>query len=227
VPPDTLLRLMLASGAQLTGEGTLRIWRKHDGALVGVIRPGETVSKIGPAPRQRLVREHRLRLVDGQLRAQLPHGLEYDTEYVAAAEARLVRGADFAGARWAFRTTPHRPIGDSVTVAATGRAHFRTVQGALDYAMSLPRALPLTVNVSDGVYSELLYLRDKDRLTLRGASREATTATCSNYATSPCTTARCAATAIRRRPKRCSSTARTGTWRCAMRIFRASRTRCN
>ena len=174
VPPDTLLRLSLAPGAQLTGEGSIRIWRKRDGALVGVIRPGETVSRIGPAPRQRLVREHRLRLVDGQLRARLPQGLDHDTEYVAAAEARLVRGADFAGARWAFRTTPHRPVGDSVTVAGTGRAHFRTVQGALDYAMGLPRALPLTVNVRDGVYPELLYLRDKDRVTLRGASREAT-----------------------------------------------------
>jgi pectin methylesterase-like acyl-CoA thioesterase len=174
VPPDTLLRLTLARSAQLTGEGSIRIWRKRDGALVGVIRPGETVSRIGPAPRQRLVREHRLRLVDGQLRARLPQALQYDTEYVATAEARLVRGAGFAGARWAFRTTPHRPVGDSVTVAATGRAHFRTVQGALDYAMSLPRAQPLTVNVRDGVYPELLYLRDKDRLTLRGASREAT-----------------------------------------------------
>lgn len=174
VPPDTPLHLTLAPGAQLSGEGSIRIWRKRDGALAGVIRPGETVSRIGPAPRQRLVREHRLRLVDGQLRARLPQGLEYDTEYVAAAEARLVRGADFTGARWAFRTTPHRPVGDSVTVATTGRAHFRTVQGALDYAMGLPRAMPLTVNVRDGVYPELLYLRDKDRLTVRGASREAT-----------------------------------------------------
>ena len=174
VPPDTPLHLTLASGAQLSGEGSIRVWRKRDGALVGVIRPGETVSRIGPAPRQRLVREHRLRLVDGQLRAQLPQALEYDTDYVAAAEARLVRGANFTGARWAFRTTPHRPVGDSITVATTGRAHFRTVQGALDYAMGLPRALPLTINVRDGVYPELLYLRDKDRLTLRGASREAT-----------------------------------------------------
>jgi hypothetical protein len=101
VPPDTLLRLMLAPGAQLTGEGSIRIWRKRDGALVGVIRPGETVSRIGPAPRQRLVREHRLQLVDGQLRAQLPHGLDYDTEYVATAEARLVRAGEIRAARWA------------------------------------------------------------------------------------------------------------------------------
>lgn len=174
VPPDTPLRLALAPGAELTGEGSIRVLRKRDGLLVAVVRPGETVAAIGPAPRRRLVRQHDLRIVDGELRARLPQALEYDTEYEALAEARLVRGAAFHGARWRFRTTPHRPVGDSVTVAAEGRSHFRTVQGALDYAMSLPRAQALTVNVADGVYPELLYLRDKDNLTLRGASREAT-----------------------------------------------------
>lgn len=174
VPPDTPLRLALAPGAELTGEGSIRVLRKRDGLLVAVIRPGETVTAIGPAPRQRLVRQHALRIVDGELRARLPQALEYDTEYEALAEASLVRGAVFHGARWRFRTTPQRPVGDSVTVATEGRSHFRTVQGALDYAMSLPRAQPLTINVRDGVYPELLYLRDKDNLTLRGASREAT-----------------------------------------------------
>ncbi|OIJ40767.1 pectinesterase family protein [Massilia timonae] len=174
VPPDTPLRLALTPGAELTGEGSIRVLRKRDGLLVAVVRPGETVAAIGPAPRRRLVRQHDLRIVDGELRARLPQALEYDTEYEALAEARLVRGAAFHGARWRFRTTPHRPVGDSVTVAAEGRSHFRTVQGALDYAMSLPRAQALTVNVADGVYPELLYLRDKDNLTLRGASREST-----------------------------------------------------
>lgn len=174
VPPDTPLRLALAPGSELTGEGSIRVLRKRDGLLVAVVRPGETVAAIGPAPRQRLVRQHDLQIVDGQLRARLPQALDYDTEYEALAEARLVRGGGFQGARWTFRTTPHRPAGDSVTVATDGRADFRTVQGALDYAMSLPRAQPLTINVRDGVYPELLYLRDKDNLTMRGASREAT-----------------------------------------------------
>ena len=174
VPPDTPLRLELAPGATLSGEGSIRVLRKRDGLLVAIVRPGETVAAIGPAPRQRLVRQHDLRLVDGELRARLPQALDYDTEYEALAEARLVRGGGFQGLRWTFRTTPHRPAGDSVVVAAEGRAHFRTVQGALDYAMSLPRDKALTINVHDGVYAELLYLRDKDNITLRGASREAT-----------------------------------------------------
>ena len=174
VPPDTPLRLALPQGASLNPQASVRIWRKRDRQLVAVLRPGEAVSAIGPAPRQRLVRQHQLRIVDGALYARLPQALDYDTDYEAHAEAALVRGAPFGGARWTFRTTAQRPVGDSITVGAEGRTHFRTVQGALDYAMSLPRAAPLTVNVRDGVYPELLYLRDKDNLTLRGASREAT-----------------------------------------------------
>lgn len=174
VPPDTPLRLVLPKQASLSDAGSVRVWRKRDRQLVAVVRPGETVSPIGPAPRQRLVRRHLLRVIDGELRASLPHALDYDTEYEAVAEAALVRGARFDGARWSFRTTAQRPVGDSISVAQDGRAHFRTVQGAFDYAMSLPRAMPFTVNVRDGVYPELLYLRDKDNLTLRGQSREAT-----------------------------------------------------
>jgi len=180
VPPDTPLVLALPAGAALGTEGSVRVLRKRDGALVAVVRPGETVTPIGPAPRQRLVRQHALQVIDGRLRARLPQALERDTEYEALFEAALVRGGGFAGARWTFRTTAHQPVGDSVTVATEGRAHFRTVQGALDYAMSLPRAQPLTINVRDGVYPELLYLRDKDNLTVRGASREATVVRAAN-----------------------------------------------
>ncbi|MFX9788038.1 hypothetical protein ABTP22_19455, partial [Acinetobacter baumannii] len=53
VPPDTPLRLAVAPGAELTGEGSIRVLRKRDGLLVAVVRPGETVAAIGPAPRRR------------------------------------------------------------------------------------------------------------------------------------------------------------------------------
>jgi pectate lyase/pectin methylesterase-like acyl-CoA thioesterase len=174
VPPDTPLRLTLADGATLSGEGSVRVLRKSDGKLIAIVRAGDAVTALGPAPRRRLVRQHPIRLAGNELRVRLPQALDYDTDYEAVAEARLVRGGAFQGARWTFRTTPHRPVGDSITVDGIGRAHFRTVQGALDHAMSLPRAAPITINVRDGVYPELLYLRDKDNVTLRGASREAT-----------------------------------------------------
>jgi pectin methylesterase-like acyl-CoA thioesterase len=129
---------------------------------------------LGPGERQRLVRQHPIRVLGKELYVRMPRSLERGLEYEAVIDARLVRARGFQGARWSFRTTPYQPVGDSVTVDALGRADFRTVQGALDYAMTLPRAQALTVNVRDGVYPELLYLVDKDNVMLRGQSREAT-----------------------------------------------------
>jgi len=174
VPPDTPLRLTFAEPPSLTGQGSVRIYRRADKSLVAVVRPGEAVAAIGPAPRQRLVRQQQITVLGKEVRVRLPQALDYDTEYEAVADSALVRTPGYTGARWSFRTTPYRPVGDSITVDDDGRADFRTVQGALDYAMRLPRGQALTVNVRDGVYPELLYLRDKDKVSLRGASRDAT-----------------------------------------------------
>ncbi|WP_051933554.1 pectinesterase family protein [Massilia sp. BSC265] len=178
VPPDTPLRLVFAEEPVLTGEGSVRIYRKRskekDGALVAVIRPGETIIALAPQGRRRQVRQHPITVQGKELRVRMPQLLEYGVDYEAVIDSRLVRVAGFKGARWSFRTTPFKPVGDSVTVDAVGRADFRTVQAALDHAMSLPRDKAVTVNVRDGVYPELLYLRDKDNVTLRGQSIDAT-----------------------------------------------------
>jgi len=174
VPPDTPLRMAFAQAPVLSGAGSMRILRRDDGVLVATIRPGATVIALGLPGRERLVR-HRAIEVDGkELRARLPLKLDYGVDYEVVVDPALLSNRDFKGARWAFRTTPYRPVGDSVTVDDDGRADFRTVQGALDHAMTVARARPVTVNVRDGVYPELLYLHGKDRLMLRGQSREAT-----------------------------------------------------
>lgn len=174
VPPDTPLRLVFADEPVLTGAGSVRIYRKRDQALVAIIRPGQAVIALGTGERQRLVRQRPITVQGKELRVRMPLALERGVEYEAAVDARLVRAAGFQGARWSFRTTPFGPVGDSVTVDDDGRADFRTVQAALDHAMSLPLAKPVTINVREGVYPELLYLVDKDKVTLRGQSPEAT-----------------------------------------------------
>ena len=178
VPPDTPLRLLFADAPVLTGLGSVRVYRKRskeqDRELVAVIRPGETVIALGSRGRQRLVRMHPITVQGKELRVRMPRLLEYGADYEAVADSALVRAAGFKGARWSFRTTPFKPVGDSVTVDAGGRADFRTVQAALDHAMALPREKAVMVNVRDGVYPELLYLADKDNVTLRGQSIDAT-----------------------------------------------------
>lgn len=174
VPPDTPLLMTFRQAPVLSGAGSVRIVRRHDGAVVATIRPGETVIALGPPGRQRLVRHPAIQVDGHVLRARLPVKLDYGMDYEAVADPALLRGRGFKGARWSFRTTPYAPVGDSVTVDDDGRADFRTVQGALDHAMTLPRVQAVTVNVRDGVYPELLYLDGKDKLMLRGQSREAT-----------------------------------------------------
>jgi len=176
VPPDTPLRLVFKREPVLSGQGSVRIYRKHDQSLVAVVRPGEAVLSLGPQSGRhplRLVRQPAITVSGKEVRVRLPQPLEYGVEYEAVVDKGLVAD-DGKGARWSFRTTPYKPVGDSVTVDDDGRADFRTVQGALDYAMTLPRAKPLTVNVRDGLYPELLYLGEKDNLTLRGQSVDAT-----------------------------------------------------
>ncbi len=174
VPPDTPLIMTFERPPVLSEAGSVRIVRRHDGAQVATIRPGETVLALGPAGRERLVRHHAIGIEGNTVRIRLPLTLGYGVEYEAVVDPKLLRDAAFKGARWTFRTTPYPPVGDSVTVDDDGRADFRTVQGALDHAMTLPRSMPITVNVRDGVYPELLYLQGKDKLMLRGQSREAT-----------------------------------------------------
>ena len=174
VPPDTPLLMAFDAAPALSGAGSMRVVRRHDGAVVATIRPGETVIALGPTGKERHLRQHAIQVEGTVLRARLPLKLDYGVDYEVVVDRALLADEGFQGARWSFRTTPYRPVGDSVTVDDDGRADFRTVQGALDHAMAFPRTQPVTVNVRDGVYPELLYLRDKDQLMLRGQSREAT-----------------------------------------------------
>lgn len=174
VPPDSPLRMMFRESPALTGTGSVRVIRRHDNAVIAIIRPDEVLIALGPEGRQRFVRHHAIQVAGNTLSVRLPLRLDYGTAYDVVVDPALLKDQRFEGARWNFRTTPYRPVGDSVTVDDDGRSDFRTVQGALDHAMTLPREKPVTIHVRDGVYPELLYLRGKDNLMLRGQSREQT-----------------------------------------------------
>jgi pectin methylesterase-like acyl-CoA thioesterase len=185
VQVDTLLRIRFDGTPALGASGSIRIYRSSDHALVDVVRLGEEVDAIGYPDQEfkRVVRFSPVR-VDGQELVIQPHSarLAYGTEYVVAVDAGAVTGASVAGnpfagiaetAGWRFRTRARAPAGRRFTVDDDGPADFRTVQGALNHAMqSVPRAEPVTIRIANGRYDELLYLRGKDRVTLRGESRD-------------------------------------------------------
>jgi pectin methylesterase-like acyl-CoA thioesterase len=172
VPVDTPLRLTFAAPPRLGSSGSVRIYRKRDMVLVDIIRPGEEVARIGPAKaeRHRYVRRHRIRLA-AHIATIAPHAgvLAYDTEYIVAIGAGVL--GDASG-RWSFSTRKDMASPPRLVVDDNGRAHFRTVQGALDHAMARYRkGAPLTIDIRNGSYEELLFLRARDRVTLRGESR--------------------------------------------------------
>lgn len=185
VPADTLLRLRFDAAPKLGPGASLRIHRVADDALVDVLRLDGDVDAIGAARdgRQRVVRYQPVE-IDGSEVTFHPHdaSLAYDTDYYVLVDANAFPGArlngqPFAGigkaAGWRFRTGAQPRAGSVLTVDDDGPADFRTVQGALDFAMrTLPRDAPVTIRLADGRYSGMLYLRGKDNVTIVGSGRE-------------------------------------------------------
>ncbi|MCG2583746.1 pectinesterase family protein [Massilia sp. TS11] len=186
VPVDTRLRLEFDMPPQL-GKGSLRIVRAADGRVADVLHAAGEVNVLGASADgvRRVVRYQAIRVNGNSAIIQLHDArLEYDTEYLVLVDAQLFPGARLGGqafsgiganSGWRFRTGARPAAGPQLRVAATGAADFRTVQGAFDYVMRYAeRTLPVTISVADGEYDELLYLRGKDNVTLRGDSRAGT-----------------------------------------------------
>lgn len=185
VPVDTVLALTFDRPPVLSGTGSVRIFRASDGALVDVLRVTNEVNQIGAAADgyRRVVRFEPV-AVRGNTLSIRPHDgrLAYDTAYYVLLDSALLDDAQlasqpFAGigsrASWQFRTRARPPGRTALHVSPTGAADFRTLQGALNHVMRhVARATPVTITVGDGEYDDLLYLRGKDHVTIRGASRD-------------------------------------------------------
>ena len=173
VPVDTPLRLTFAAPPSLGAGGSVRIYRKRDMRIVDIIRLGEHVARLGPrnAQQHRYVRRQPIRAAGNSVIIQThPGALAYDTDYIVALPAGVA--GDAAG-RWSFRTRKDIGAPARLVVDDDGPADFRTVQGALDHAMArYAQAVPLTIDIRNGNYNELLFLRARDHVTLRGESRD-------------------------------------------------------
>lgn len=115
--------------------------------------------------------------------------LAFDTAYTvtvdAAAFSGNINGSPFAGLSWSFTTRSAPASKTSVSVDDDGTsADFRSVQGALNWIMAncstgSPAAsgcntvaTPKTISIRNGLYPELLMLRNVANLTLVGESRD-------------------------------------------------------
>ncbi|HEX8606702.1 MAG TPA: pectinesterase family protein, partial [Pseudoduganella sp.] len=164
--------------------GAIRVHRKRDGALVDTVHAGGEYDRLGYAG-QALQRAVRLQPVAIEGRDAVIHlhsaKLQPGEEYLVTVDDGMftgsVDGRPFAGigknGGWTFRTRSTLPRGTTLVVDDDGAADFRTVQGALNHAMQhAGRTAAVTVEIRNGRYQELLYLRGKDNVTLRGQSRD-------------------------------------------------------
>jgi pectate lyase len=191
-PVDTVLRLTFDSPPTLGSSGTIRIFRKSDDTLVDVIKTTGESDELG-YPGQAAIRKVNTTpiTISGNTVIIKPHSgkLAYGTEYYVAVANGVFNGAalngtPFAGigklGDWSFATRAAPPTGPELVVGADG--DFNTVQGALNFLMqNVAKATPATVTIRNGTYTELLYLRGKDNVTLRGESRDGAVIQYTNY----------------------------------------------
>ena len=72
-------------------------------------------------------------------------------------------------------TVKAAPAGKTFRVAADGSGDFCTVQGALSHiSRAVGKDDAVTIEVGEGTYRELLFLRNKNNVTIKGLSREKT-----------------------------------------------------
>lgn len=70
-------------------------------------------------------------------------------------------------------TVKAAPSGSTFKVAADGSGDFCTVQGALSYvSRAVKKDDAVTIEIGEGTYQELLFLRNKNNVTIKGVSRE-------------------------------------------------------
>lgn len=108
---------------------------------------------------------------------QLHHNLlQYGRTYYVTVDASVFKGG-FEGISgktgWTFSTKKQAPADtkDPVTVSADGSGDFNTVQGALDF-MPDRSAVQRTICIADGDYEEIVYVRNKQHVTLLGESQK-------------------------------------------------------
>ncbi|MDB5790440.1 MAG: hypothetical protein JWQ80_464 [Massilia sp.] len=196
VQVDASLRLVFDNPPTLGTGGTIRVFRKLDDALVDVIRLSGETDMLGYRGQDRIrkVNVKPITIRGNTVTIKLhSNKLDYGTEYYFAIADGVFNGAKLGGvpfagigkaAGWSFTTRASAPASAEVTVDDDGPADFSTVQGALSHAMkSFPKLEPVTIRVKNGTYEELLFLRDKDNVSIVGESRDGVVIRYTNYDT--------------------------------------------
>ncbi len=125
------------------------------------------------ANRWRIIHYTPLR-IDGKKLLIRPHSgvLDFGKEYYVTIDKGVIVSHDGLKKGDLSIKTKAKPASKSqLKVSAAGDADFCTLQGAVSYAASLGKSAEVSISVADGVYEETVFIRDKNNLTIKGASR--------------------------------------------------------
>jgi hypothetical protein len=204
VNPDTHLTLTFSAPPTIGKSGTIRIYDAADNSLVDALdlavppspnptgrapgADGSTRSPTPPPPPGPDTRDFQAVqiggawfhffpvIVRGDVAILYPHNnrLKYGHTYVVKVDQAVLGGLG-GDKTWRFSTKAAPPRADAtrVVVSADGKGDFSTVQGAIDFAPAKPDK-PLTIFIRNGDYAEIVYLRGKSNLIIRGQDRART-----------------------------------------------------
>lgn len=173
------IRIIDASGKEadridLADMATVTI-RESDGAMIpqAQITAETTFNTFMDAlhsGRYRMVHYTPLRIEGNKLIITLhSEALDFGKTYSLVMDAGVVQGhAGIAKGEFTI-TTAAAPSKTEIKVASDGSGDFCTIQRALSYAE--PGA---TISVAAGTYREMLYMRDKKDITIKGSGRDVT-----------------------------------------------------
>ncbi|MCF2949601.1 pectinesterase family protein [Paraglaciecola aquimarina] len=191
---DTNLTITFDSEVSLDSGGEVHIYKSSDDSLVDLLRVGYNLDVLSALDKTRELKYTPLSIAqDGKTLVIDPRNdvLEYGETYYVVIGDKVVSGAklngiDFIGlgkvSDWSFTTKFVGPSTNHILVNDDGEADFRTVQGALTHIMNnVGKDAQATVSIKDGIYNELLFLRNQNNITLQGESRENTIVQYENY----------------------------------------------
>jgi pectin methylesterase-like acyl-CoA thioesterase len=204
---DTCFKITFDEPPAIGTVGTIKIYRLGDDLPVdrinladrpvdftGTIPPLGTTSRlnvigdINQATRARVVNYYPV-LQNGNTVIIVPHNnkLNYHETYYVTIDSGVltgkIHGRPFKGipkAAWQFQTKRKAPSGRTLRVDGYRAADFCTIQGALDH-IPAGNTDAYQINIADGVYEELLYIGNKQNVTLHGQSRAHTIIRYNNF----------------------------------------------
>lgn len=175
--PDPALRLRFATPPTLGTTGKIQIYEKGGSLVATVDMAASTVSDTLGGTTVKLMRPVFVEGNEAVVRLKTK-ALTYGKSYYVTIDAGVLKPASGAfsvsgNTGWTFSTRPAPSSVSSVRVALDGSGEFCSVQGALD-ALPASNAKAAVVTIAPGRYHEVVHLRGKSNVTVRGEDRKRT-----------------------------------------------------